>query len=252
MADSILSAVVLAIVSVEAFSSNAIFAYDAYWAFRLRSAVSVGIYRKQATAIGAISLGWILIFVDFVLVGALHYYALFFLVDALNAMLLFYWIDSAVLAAKRLDPLARDTLHWQELRLWLWGLIVAATAVSIGLATYYELVTGGVPQFMYYIIPTQPNQPNPTPNWGAGFLPVLVAVVTGIVALPLAAHRTKDEPLRQSLWWFAAFVVFIIFVPLLDSAPWTLTFLIAGGYSLYRSARALVPHDIAKFTETVS
>jgi hypothetical protein len=242
MTDGTLAAVVLAIGLVEALASQTIFAFDTYWAFRLRSAMSVGIYRRQAAAVGAVSLAWILVFVDYVFVaGILNLYALFYLVDVLIALFLFYWIDSAVLATRRSDPLARDTLHWRKLRLVLWGAMVAAAVGVVGLAAYYELVTGSEPQLLSHVIL----------NYGVSSIPIGIAVASGVATLPLAARRTKDEFLRRSLWWFAAFLVVLIFVDPVNSEIWTFTDLIAGGYCLYKSARSLVPHSIAKYSETV-
>lgn len=244
MTADILSTILNDVAIAEALASQAIFAYVAFFAFNVRHSLSSSLYRRQTTGIGFVSLAWILVFIDYVVVtGIFNLYAIFFFVNSLLNIVLFYWIDAAVLAARRSDPLARDTLHWRKTRMFIWLAIIAATVGVTALATYYQVLTGTEPQFMNTF----------ALDIGVGFIPAGIAVVAGLVALPLAAHRTKDKFLRHSIAWLGAFVVILIvgnWLNLLGGLG-TFSYLIVGGFCLYKSARSLVPHSIARDREAI-
>ena len=213
-----------------------IFAYTVYLAFSIRRSLSVRQYRNQALGVGLVALAWILLFFDFSALLSAHDYAYFTVVAGLIVMMLFFWVDTSVLAARRSDPLLRDTLHWRRLRVIIWVLVILATVAAASLASYYQMDTGAEPQFMY----------NLGYGLGVGFLPATIVVIAGIVVLPISAHRARDKFLRRSFEWFGAFVVVLPFVGATTIPIETFAGLTIAGYCLYRSARSLVPHGIAQ------
>jgi hypothetical protein len=231
--------IIALIPDVLALLSLGIFAYAAYWAFNIRRAQTVRIYRNQALGMGFVSLAWILVFFNYVVVFHSGLYGLFVLFDSLIIMMAFYWVDASVLAARRSDPLLRDTLHWQKLRVYLWGLLVASAAVVVFLTAYYEYVIGVEPQFML-------NLPLGLTT-GVVSLPSQEVVYPSIIALPIAAYRSRDVFFRRSLAWFAAFIVMIEIVGSFGTSSSFLPTLGVFGsltiaaYCIYRSVKSLVP-----------
>jgi hypothetical protein len=210
---------------------TALFLYSSYWAFAIRKVLVTSLYRREAQWIGGMGL-------FFVLLSAFLTIALSFQINSLATnilggliiaggfVLIFLWIDSTVLIARRSDPLFRDTLHWSRLRYLLWlatiggALGAVATAVQSGLSTIAPY--GGVLFF-------------------------------GAVALLISARRSGDSTLRRHLKW-TGLCVFLLWLgsqaqdPLFNtiSDPYLVQSLIypliaAGAYSLYRSAKSLVP-----------
>jgi len=148
------------------------------------------------------------------------------LIIAGGFILIFLWIDSTVLIARRSDPLFRDTLRWSKLRYLFWlatiGGAVGAitTAIDSGLSTI-------------------------APYGGALFF--------GAIALLISGRRSGDSTLRRHLEW-TGLCVFLLWLasqaqdPLFRviTDPYLVQLLIyplvaAGAYSLYRSAKSLVP-----------
>lgn len=166
---------------------------------------------------------------------------------AFAVLMIFYWIDSTGLAARRSDPLLRNTLIWGRLRYLFWGGNVSFLLLFISFAVYFfgpqGLVTPGtgrtIPPALVVIIP----------------VPLLLTGLAGLLLLPLAARRSGDANLRKSLRWFAAFaaallaallvLVLIIAGPLKNVEYVGQTFLgicfLIAGLFLQRSAKALVP-----------
>jgi len=229
------------------------FAYAAYWAFNIRRALLVRVYRSHALGVGLVSLGWILIFFDYVVVS--HFsYALFTAIDALVSGAFFYFIDAAVLDGRMSDPLLRDTLHWREIRRWVWVVFVLASAVSIYIAGYYSVLTGGTW--------LTGGNPSIVPLWVSFVgvsLHVFVVMLTGLVALPVTIMRSRDPLLRRQLGWFAGFAAALVIVgtvPTLfglasTSQVYTLPEFVgqlAAAFCLYKSATSLIPHGIARGT----
>ena len=226
--------------------------YSVYWAFSIRSALARSLYRHQALGIGLVG-----IFGEFsILVAALLFvYDLgsilkgvvtpLFLASGLTVvgfeLALFYWIDSSILAARRSDPLLRDTFGWRRLRFLTWILLIVLGIASVAL-----------PQSVFQ---------GDFSSTGVllGYLPVFVVVLSGAVVLPIAARRSGDATLRKHLAWFALFVAGIFLsntpnaVQGLSSgqgdllAPSALSlglqYLIGLGasYFIYRSVRSLAP-----------
>src|SRR5271155_839438 len=112
---------------VAAVATLLVLLYGAYWAFEIRRALSVRLYRNQALGIGilAVSVG----LAQFYFTGSTFYgwrpelsfgSILFF------ALTLLYWTNTSVRAARQSDPLLRDVFRWSRLRLSLLALIIAA------------------------------------------------------------------------------------------------------------------------------
>jgi hypothetical protein len=205
----------------------AIYGYGTFWAFRIRRALAVRIYRNQALGIGLVALGWILILFDNLLVTA---YIPFFIINISVDIVLFYFVDASVLAGRRYDPLLRDTLRWSKLRIVLWILNFAVAAIVISLVTYYQITTGNEPQFMQVY---------------GGYLLVYVIQPVSLIALAITALRSRDKLLRVQVAWFGAFLAAVLLIVdvsrVANSDAGVFIGLWLGGYCLFRSARSLVP-----------
>ena len=229
------------IVVAIALASQAVFLYAAYWAFTIRRALAVRIYRNQALGVGLISLTWIIVFINYVVVSVLLGYVAYTVVDVLVWANFLYFIDASVLDGRQSDPLLRDTLHWRSIRPWVWGIFIATALVSIAASAYYVNVTGGDFSTLSPLVTNFLLSPY---SWLVGLI--------GLVALPTTAAKSKDPLLRRQLVWFMGFIVAIGAVTLgnIVSAsayaasslgPLLFAFLLAGGFCLYKSAKSLVP-----------
>ena len=210
--------------------------YAAYWAFNIRRALKVRIYRNQALGVGFLSLGWIILFIDFVVISPISYLA-FVMVFSLVSGMFFYFIDASVLDGRMSDPLLRDSLHWRRIRKWVWGIFVASAAMSISLTGYYQIVTAGnislFPSWMYT----------------GAFLYIDMTLVAGLLLLPITAVRSRDPLLRRQLAWFGGFVCAIAIVAVGNESSatgqlpelWVFALLFAASFCLYKSARSLAP-----------
>jgi hypothetical protein len=147
----------------------------------------------------------------------------------------YYWIDSSIRAARLTDPLLRDTLRWKVLRIAFWGYDAVATVVFFTAAVSGVNLGAGTAQGPQGIVLI------------ALIGPLFIMGFSGLVALPLASHRSKDRILKRHLDWFAAFAVVFFAVDFVISPPPGVYLVLgsvviaASGYFLYRSARSLVP-----------
>ena len=227
-----------------------IFAYAAYWAFAIRRSLAVRVYRNQALGVGLIALGPIAFSLELVVLGGPTLTNT--LLDTIHlatgfgtTLLTFYWIDASVLAARRSDPLLRDTFHWTRLRFFLWTLIIAGVVADVFVVVVYEGL-GSIALFGTSAGTLLSNL------W---LVPTLTTGVSGVLVVPTIALRSRDAVFRSHLKWFALFVAAvliliaasaagIVFITSTSASTSSLiefpTFL-AGGYFLYRSARSLVP-----------
>ena len=251
MASDVLTLVVNILSPILVVAAEGTFAYAAYWAFNIRRALIVKVYRSHALGVGLVSLGWILIFFDYVAVSHLSY-SLFTAIDALVSGAFFYFIDAAVLDGRMSDPLLRDTLHWSKIRRWVWAIFALASVASICIAGYYSVQTGGT----WF---TGGNS-SLVPLWVSFVgvsLHVFVVMITGLVALPVTIMRSRDPLLRRQLGWFAGFAVSLVIVgtvPTLfglasTSQAYALPEFVgqfAAAFCLCKSATALIPHGIAR------
>jgi len=207
-----------------------IFSYVGYWTLTIRKALAVQLYRNQALGIFGI-----------VLVAVFYYFfdtLLGFLIPTFGNGIegivtifslssgLFYWIDSSMLAARRSDPISRDSFHWSYLRKALWILNTAVFAYLLILDLAQPFYTFGTP---------------------LSLVPFWVTIVSGTLLLPLVARRTKDITFRRNLKWTGLFFLTLVlsyppspFMP--DLIPLLIITAVAlvSGYCLYRSVRSFV------------
>jgi hypothetical protein len=222
-------------------STGPIFCYAAYWAFSVRHALKVRLYRKQAFGVGVIVLAlWSTVGIYGALQGLLSlqlFSALSTLTWYFLFLTLFYWIDSSVLASRRSDPLLRDTLYWSKLRIPLWTVEFFAIGVTFSVLSYAE-ITGNIALLNQLAVGTFDNA---ILNFVYG-LPVVLGLVCGIVFLSAVAVRAKwDRTLRKHFGWFALFL--LLAFGSIGNEPFLIgpiSFLLAG-FALYRSAKSLVP-----------
>jgi hypothetical protein len=196
-----------------------IFSFAAYWAFNVRRALALRLYRNQAFGIGLVSIMFPALAILFS--SGLTYY--------ISLLVIFYWIDTSVLAARRTDPLLRDTLHWSKLRILIWVLNLVGVGVTATLA---------ITNSDYTYLPSDPIL------LGLTSVPGFSIPISALVILPLIARRSKDLNLRKHIIWFGAFPIIQLAAILLALFLWSGTFFVGfafGGYFLYRSARSLVP-----------
>jgi hypothetical protein len=251
VASDALSLVANTLTPILVLASEGTFAYAAYWAFKIRGALTIRVYRSHALGVGLVSLGWILVFFDYVVVS--HFsYVLFTAIDALVSGAFFYFIDAAVLDGRISDPLLRDSLHWRRIRRWMWAIFALASAVSIYIAGYYSVLTGGTW--------LTGGNPSLVPLWVSFVgtsLHVFVVMTTGLVTLPITIMRSRDPLLRRQLGWFAGFAAALVVVGtiptlfgLASTSPvYTLPEFVGqfvAALCLYKSAISLIPHGIRR------
>ena len=220
------------------------YGFAAFTAFRIRSTLGAGDYRRQALGIGLLAIvfaAWAAVFVlnlweqgtGGVVIGVT------FMI--LAYVTLFYWVDSSAIAAKRTDPLYRDSLRWNSIRRVLWLAMTLATVTFFAELAYLILIVG---------TPLEP-QATPLPVLGAIVVVIFGTLISGCSVLPVSLRRSKDTTLRKQLEWLFLFIaiqlVFAIYAiglaynnPSID-VPAVLVVIIPSGYSLYRSARSLIP-----------
>jgi hypothetical protein len=168
------------------------FGYAEYWAYSIRQALAVKVYRHQALGIFLISINAMVVFVFFPLF-AVTSLLVFFVIWQLSILTfnlaVFYWIDSSVLSARRSDPLLRNTLHWQSVRKAIWGIFV-----GLSVANYVAgIISQSLPSAGFLALVLIPA-------------PVILLFVVGLVSLPISARRSMDMILRRHLKSFAVFL----------------------------------------------
>jgi hypothetical protein len=222
----------------------ALFLYSAYWAFSIRRVLSIRLYRRQAFWLGAMGVYFVSLsaFLSVALtleLNALSVNVLGAAIISFGFVLIFFWIDSTVLVARRSDPLFRDTLHWSRLRYLFWLVTIGG-----GIGAFFTSLNSGF----------------------AAATPFGTALFFGAIALLLSAKRSGDMTLRRHLRWTGLCIfllwlasqaedplsTFITDTYLAQSLTWPLV--AAGAYSLYRSAKSLVPfgriEDVDADTQT--
>jgi hypothetical protein len=207
--------------------------YVGYWALEIRKSLAVRMYRNQALSILFVALAaayWFFGFTnsDLLIVPSPPGWGTVTTIFLLSSSFL-YWIDTSTLTTRRADPLLRNTLHWSQVRYAVWGLNFASFAASL---------------FLFLTVPNYDIYSNELI-----IIPFLIATISGLILLPIAARRSKNVTLRSHLRWFGLFFVPLIFSFPLGVLPLpglaTVTVLTAdsllGAYCLYRSVRSLVP-----------
>lgn len=223
--------------------SGLVFVYGAYWAFSIRKALAVRVYRNQALGIGLIALSFAIFSLEadvisgvFNIVSGPILIGTYIPVLFASAIFTFYWIDSSVKAARRTDPLFRDTLHWSDVRVACWALMIVGLAVFL---------------FVYGL-----NIYQTIPALSDAWITIpLVTGLSGVIVLPFSVLRSRDKTFRSHLKWFGIFVLFELVLTLssilVDLLPLalvqmsylipTFALLLGEGYALYKSARSLAP-----------
>ncbi|MBO0887883.1 hypothetical protein J2P12_02150 [Candidatus Bathyarchaeota archaeon] len=218
----------------------ALFVYSAFWAFSIRRILVAGLYRRQAFWLGAMGVYFVSLstFLSIALtleLSSLYVNILGAVIISAGFTLIFLWIDLTVRIARRSDPLFRDTLRWSKLRFLFWFVTIGG---AIG--AFFTSIGSGFAEA--------------TPFGGVLFF--------GAVALYKSARRSGDRTFRKHLSW-TALCIFLLWLGsqiqeplshfvsdpyLTQSLTWPLV--LAGAYSLYRSARSLVPMGHLKSLET--
>jgi hypothetical protein len=212
-----------------------IYGYIAYSAVAIGRALSDRVYRRQAIGLAVVTMLLILLDVfstvfppgspdpQLFVLGFSLFYAVF--------IGIYYWIDASIRAARVTDPLNRDTLNWSKLRLAFWAYDIGAFFFFLFAGLLFgEAFSNGPPIFVVFLLG-----------------PLFIMVFSGIVALPIAAHRSKDKILKKNLDWFGVYVIVVLSFEFLWNSAVNATNLevliveVIGGYFLYRSAKSLVP-----------
>ena len=217
-----------------------VFAYVAYRSLNVRSALAAPSYRKQALGVALLSTFAGLNILGSTVSGYLVYggaagalgngaFGAFWVLLAT----LFYFVDSSVIAARRTDPQARDTLHWSKLRLLLWVMVLPVAVLVTGIDIISAGVATGAP-----------------PGWSIFILVpgILVPPVSGVIFLPLASRRAGDPAFKKHLRWFAVAALFFVLGQVLgnpsnvaQALAITYIFDLAVAFALYKSVLSLVP-----------
>ena len=239
-----------------------LFSLAAYEALTVRRALAVSLYRNQALGVGLVAFSFVLSLLSAIITAT--YFCpsscqssggsfgepislpfLYFFV-----LVLLYWVDSSMRAARRSDPLLRNSLHWSRVRIVAWVLTVGFIVLNSAYVLYLVIATG----LPFDAVPNLP------PLFSIiELVPLYVPVALGATFLPLGTRRSGDRTLRRHLVWFGLFVLLLLatlisFIGLSISVPSDLealrhaivnysafVALNVAGYFLYRSGRFLVP-----------
>lgn len=224
-----------------------IYSYAAFWGFSMRRGLAAPLYRRQALWVGAVGAYFAIEWLVQALFNPFHPYSgtlqTYFLLDTVRDFgytVIFAWISATMPLVRQSDPLLRDELRWDRLRLILWPLVVVGVVTTAGLEAI-TLVTGS-----QYLLLHDLSTSIPYP-----------AILVGALALGLGIKKSTDMTLRRQLKWFGLSATFIVVVFLLAQFAHTLGFVPASetllveavqyamvllaGVFLLRSAKNLVP-----------
>jgi hypothetical protein len=210
--------------------------YSVYWALDLRRLLSAQLYRNQALALGLVAVAWAGF--ELATVGSVTYYPGNSVIGDISLLTLvivlvvtFYFTDSSVLAARKSDPLYRDTFRWRRLRLVVWPVIVISLLALLVLAAVSLSFLFSTGLFTILV-----------------FVPFFGTFGSALVLLPVSGRRSRDKTLRKNLQWFGLFgasilVTFVIGIltnGVVSQATFYLLFAV-GSYCIYRSTKSLAP-----------
>jgi hypothetical protein len=221
-----------------------ILVYAAFWAFNIRKALFVRLYRNQALGIGLSATGLGIIELAQLLEYTVRILSSSYFIPILYLifMTIFYWIDTSISTARRSDPLLRNTFHWRTLRKVLWPFVILVVAILSPWILFFGFLQGPSSQLAVLIV-----------LFVLLFAPIWIPPICASVILPVATRRSKDITLHRQLTWFAVFAIFTVGLVILSPATGTeystsfaqqlvgVTALSGAGYALYRSAKSLVP-----------
>jgi hypothetical protein len=224
-----------------------------YSSLLVRRTLAVGLYRRHAFGVGLLGVVFAVDQVTNVVPtgegqGVLGLLGIaFFAVFSLG---LLYWVDSSILAARRSDPLYRDTFGWSRLRKAIWGadglafLTVLLTSVALPPQSGPQPAgTQGPPEWLLIVFTVM------------FFFPIYSAALSGVVIMPIAARRCRDLVFRKHLEWLFVFIAIqLVFAGGVGQALQTPNgdstaasslvdgvALLIGLYPIYMSVRRLVP-----------
>lgn len=221
-----------------------IIGYAGYWALDIRQALRTPLYKNHALALAVVAAAFGVLDAEAALVdSSILVVPTIFLTLFTTFIFMFYFIDSAMLSARRADPLLRDTARWTMLRkpLWIGMIVTIAFAIGSSVAGYS--------------------------GYGGIFLvPFILVAISGGAFLPRATRRSKDMSFNRHLKWFGIFAVLVIVwliavlfgtfqamnpvtlfnSPLTPTGSYVLDLadtlgLVGAGYCLYKSAKSLAP-----------
>jgi hypothetical protein len=214
-----------------------VYLYALYWAFSLRHALAVRLYRNQALGIGLITLAiWFTLGTTSLNPTPLQLYTFFYQGSfVLLFIVLFYWIDASLLTFRRSDPLLRDTFHWSKLRLPLWAVNIFLWGIYLSILCY-AVFTNDVS----LLNQINTSFTNPLLNKALQAI-VVIPIICAIIFLPTMAIRAKwDRTLRRHFAWFALFAVLLPGI-LTNFVGIEAVAILGIAIALYKSAKALVP-----------
>lgn len=221
-----------------------VFLYSAYWAFTIGRALVGRIYRRQATWIGllatALAVNVFLTYSNNLVVDDLINVSI-----ALLFIIMFAYVDSVIPVIRRSDPLLRGILHWGTLRYFLWFDVTLLAAFNV-LPGLFSPLASGIVGFLVQDV-----------GWFT--VATILFGVSGI-ALLVGVRRSGDMVLRSCFKWLGATLLIVIVEFVYDTAETAVlpnmsqfqffysyyalpsgAILIAVGYCLYKSVRALAP-----------
>jgi hypothetical protein len=223
----------------------AISLYAIYWSLDIRQGLSSRIYRNQALGMGLIAL--IIALFDFlVFMDGLDISPILNVtlgvgdigtgLGALVVVAISYWVDISIRATQRSDPLLRDPLQWKYVRWFLWVMVLVFEVVAETLTIFFPNSTIA----------------NSILKTGGGGATIALAILCGIVYIPLSLRLSPDKSIRPHFTWFILFLVSIIVgfffinsVAYIDCTSCYSTgfgtglAILFGSYCIYRSAKAL-------------
>jgi hypothetical protein len=225
--------------------------YAGYWAFSIRKALASRIYRNHALWLGVFCFPFALSsFITYtnsqVISELLNFYF------AALILSVFAWVDSTIPIARRSDPLLRNILHWDKVRLVVWPFLFGLAAVILYLGATINFTTN--PPLLFFQL-----------------LVAFIAgpFVIGAPAMLIAARRSGDSVLRGSLKWFGVFLLMLLLNIIITTvvqqgvlgvSTYDLYYsyqalpgaalIILAAYSLYKSARSLAPTNRLSFSDS--
>jgi hypothetical protein len=186
-----------------------LFSYSGLIALRVRKALFVPIYKKQALSVAIVGLGWAVIavvstFFFYLSAGNLgfdNYIA--GSVELFAFTILFYWIDSVATTSRRADPLLRDSLKWSHLRIVIWVIVLGGTMINASLYFVFGPTLGGPFSFGYNIYAIE------------AIVRFVLTPLVGTLLIWMVYRRTKDILLRDHLKWLEVLLILLFFGTLL-------------------------------------
>lgn len=224
-------------------ASTLVLIYATFLGFRKRHNLSDPTYKNQALGIALAAFGFAITIFGGVLldiltkkgiISDLLFQQLHFPILYVGLAMILFGIDASLLTVQKLFKSVVNNLHVKQQRIFLWGVLIATTAIS-----------------MFYLFTISVGSSQHVVQQPVFYLPVIFVILVGIIELPILAIISKNSPIRTHLTWFSL-SMFLILVgalreatvipssgePLIDLlvafGPFT-----AASVCLYLSARSL-------------